>query len=163
MPLVSLSDKISKEEVHIFQEVLWVSVSQRAAKLLSVKLWWWSHCPGIEPGPLTYGLTPTEQQDSFRSTTLATCSFAVLWPTETHNKKTSGIFKTDFALSKWPNLHRAYLVISPYSSSETVYGHQCIPHLICVWSKDDSGQIIAVDFIFFALNSLTNVLFTFVA
>ena len=34
----------------LFKEELWVSVGQRAAKLLSVKLWGWSHHPGLKPG-----------------------------------------------------------------------------------------------------------------
>ena len=36
-------------------------------------------------------------------------------------KETSSVLKIGFALSKWPHLHRAYLVIGRYLSLETVY------------------------------------------
>ena len=36
------------------------------------------------------------------------------------NEETSSTFKTNFSLSKWPNLNKGCLVIGPYSSSEPV-------------------------------------------
>ena len=69
---------INREGLDLSKEVLWVSLSHRAAKILSVKLWWWSHHPGVEARTPAFGLTPAERQDFFRSSTLTTCSFAVL-------------------------------------------------------------------------------------
>ena len=37
-------------------------------------------------------------------------------------QRTSKIFMKEAALSKWPHLHRAYLVSGPYSFYVTVYG-----------------------------------------
>ena len=67
------------------QEVLWVSVGQRAAKLWFVKLCEWSHRPGLEPGLTVFRWTPVERQVFFWSPTLTACSFTVLWLTETYN------------------------------------------------------------------------------
>ena len=45
----------------LFREVLQVSVGQRAAKLWSVKLWWWSHHPEIEPELPPQGVLKIQQ------------------------------------------------------------------------------------------------------
>ena len=72
-----------------------------------------------------------------KPSTLKACNFAAFWLIKTTAtvhlwkdlyplvqivaaQETSSILKIGFALSKWPHLHRAYLVIGPYSSSETV-------------------------------------------
>ena len=106
------------------------SVGQRAANLPAIKVWEW-----FDPGP------PRTRADWFecgrgrmadffvRPPTLTTGNFEAIWPKDL---KTSGIkvlnrFKkyakyqeassilwVGFALSKWPHLHRAYVVTVPF-------------------------------------------------
>ena len=76
---------VNKGGLDLSKEVLWVSVDQRAADLRAVKVEGWSYCPGIKPGPHSCGSRWAAGQDFFRSPTLTACSFAALWPTETHS------------------------------------------------------------------------------
>ena len=117
--------------------LLWVSVGQLAAKLQAVKIGGLkkilppAHLEQHECSPpgfdsrtigsssnfdslyLCSQLTHRDPQYLFRK--ISTFSVDII-----SKKETGSIFQTDFALSKWPNLHRAYPVISQYSSSETV-------------------------------------------
>ena len=101
-------------------------LGQTAAKLLAIKVWEW-----FAPGP------PRTKADRFecgrgrmadffvRPPTLTTDNFEAIWPNDLKSlaikdlnrlkkyakyQEASRIFKVGFALSKWPNLHRAYVV-----------------------------------------------------
>ena len=95
-------------------------------KLQYVKLWGWFHCPGLEPGPPARGSTMAEWQNFFSNLQLwqpvTLQSFVLqrltvsLWKGLSLIKnilsiqKVGRIFNIDFALSKWPHLHRPYVV-----------------------------------------------------
>ena len=102
------------------------SVGQRAAKLPAIKLWeWLDRDRGFEPEQ-TGWLGPGPAGRLFlRPPTLTAGNFAALWPTDpkflalkdlnpfktvSKVQKTSSILRVGFALSKWPHLHRAYVV-----------------------------------------------------
>ena len=102
------------------------SVDQRAAKLLAIKLWEW-----FNPGTTRIRADRFDQgqghvADFFmRPPTLKASNFAALWPTDPKflalkdlnplkkyikNQEASSILNVVFAFSKWPHLHRAYVV-----------------------------------------------------
>ena len=56
----------NRRGLDLSKEVLWASLGQRAAKLWSVKLWWWSDRPGLEPEPHSFGSSLAEWQDFFQ-------------------------------------------------------------------------------------------------
>ena len=108
------------------KEVLCFPVSQRVAKLQSVKLWGLFHRPGLETGPPTHGSTMAEWQNFFSNLQLwqlvTLQSFVLQRPTVSLWKglsliknilsiqKVGRIFNIDFALSKRPHLHWPYVV-----------------------------------------------------
>ena len=102
------------------------SVGQRAAKLQAIKVWEW-----FDPGRSRIRADRFEwgrgrMADFFlRPPTLTDSNFAALWPTDpkflalkvlnpfktvSKVQKTSSILRVGFALSKWPHLHRTYVV-----------------------------------------------------
>ena len=80
--LSSMSRICLWRDLNLSKEVLWVSVGQTAAKLQAVKLWGWSHCPGVDPEPPW--LRP-RGRTFFKSPTLTACKFDANWPTETQS------------------------------------------------------------------------------
>ena len=98
------------------------SVGQRAAKLPAIKLWKWFNCARNRTQADWFGWGRGRLADFFlRPPTLTAGNFAALWPTDPKflalkdlnllkkyikNQETSSILKVDFALSKWPHLHR---------------------------------------------------------
>ena len=77
---------VNKGGLDIYKEVLWVSVDQRTAELLAIKVWGWKknfvHQLGLNP------ICPrwADWQNSFfQPLTLMACSSVALWPTETHS------------------------------------------------------------------------------
>ena len=106
------------------------SLGQRAANLPAIKVWEW-----FDPGP------PRTRADWFecgrghmadffvRPPTLTTGNFEAIWPKDLKISATkdlnrfkkyakyqeaSSILWVGFALSKWPHLHRAYVVTVPF-------------------------------------------------
>ena len=113
------------------------SVGQRAANLPAFKVWEW-----FDPGP------PRTRADWFecgqgrmadffvRPPTLTTGNFEAIWPKDlkilairdlnllkkyVKYQKASSILRVGFALSKWPHLHRAYVVTVPFILILAVY------------------------------------------
>ena len=102
------------------------SVSQRASKLLAVKVWGLKKKSASRPRPQSASLPRFEPRSrSNHSQSLMAGNFAALWPTDPKSlalkdlnpfktvskvQKTSSILRVGFALSKWPHLHRAYVV-----------------------------------------------------
>ena len=102
------------------------SVGQRAAKLPAIKLWEWFDpgCSRTRADRFECG-RGWKADFFFRPPTLMTDIFAALWHTDlkflslkdlnllkkhTKNQEASSILRVVFALSKWPHLHRAYVV-----------------------------------------------------
>ena len=106
------------------------SVGQRAAKLLAIKLWEW-----FDPGTTRIRADRFDQgrgrvADFFmRPPTLTASNFAALWPTDLKFlafkdlnpfskrikfEEATSILKVVFSFSKWPHLHRAYVVGDVY-------------------------------------------------
>ena len=102
------------------------SVGQRAAKLPAIKLWEWFEGAGYRTEADWFGWGRGRLADFFlRPPTLTACNFAALQPTDpkflalkdlnllkkhTKNQVASSILKVIFAFSKWPHLHRAYVI-----------------------------------------------------
>ena len=98
------------------------SVGQRAAKLPAIKLWeWLNRDRELNPGILADWGRGRLADFFLRPPTLTASSFEALWPTDskfsaikdlnllkryTKNQEAGSILKVDFALSKWPHLHR---------------------------------------------------------
>ena len=98
------------------------SVDQRAAKLPAIKLWEWFDRARTRTLADWFGWSRGRLADFFlRPSTLTVSNFAALWPNNskflakkdlnllkryTKNQEASSILKVDFALSKWPHLHR---------------------------------------------------------
>ena len=112
------------------------SLGQRAAKLLSVKLW-----EGFDPGRSRtraewFKWCRSRPADFLlRPPTLTASNFKALWPTDpiftafkdlnlskkcTKNQEAGSILRVIFALSKWPHLHRVYLIRVQHSLGITV-------------------------------------------
>ena len=106
--------------------------------------------PGFEPGQ-TGWLGPGPAGRLFlRPPTLTAGNFAALWPTDpkflalkdlnpfktvSKVQKTSSILRVGFALSKWPHLHRAYVVggcLFNFGTVNTYYVPQ-LYYMIIVW------------------------------
>ena len=106
------------------------SVGQRAAKLLAIKLWEW-----FDPGTTRIWADRFDQgwgrvADFFmRPPTLTTVNFEAIWQKDlkfleikdlnclkkyAKYQEASSILWVGFALSKWPHLHRAYVVTMPF-------------------------------------------------
>ena len=104
--------------------------------------------PGFEPGQ-TGWLGPGPAGRLFlRPPTLTAGNFAALWPTDpkflalkdlnpfktvSKVQKTSSILRVGFALSKWPHLHRAYVVggcLFNFGTVVTVINHNTLIFLI---------------------------------
>ena len=108
------------------------SVGQRAAKLLAIKLWeWLDRDRESNPGRLADWGRGRLADFFLRPPTLTASNFAALWPADpkflalkdlnllkkyTKYQEASSILRVVFALSKWPHLHRAYLVTICYRS-----------------------------------------------
>ena len=102
------------------------SVGQRATNLLAIKLWeWLDRDRESNPGTLADWGRGRLADFFLRPPTLTASSFEALWPTDskflaikdlnllkmyTKNQEASSILRVDFALSKWPHLHRFYQV-----------------------------------------------------
>ena len=102
------------------------SVSQRAAKLPATKLWELLDRARNRTEADWFGWGRGRLADFFlRPPTLTACNFAALQPTDpkflalkdlnllkkhTKNQVASSILKVVFAFSKWPHLHRAYVI-----------------------------------------------------
>ena len=119
--------------------MLCLPVSQRAAKLRSVKLWGLLHRPGLEPGPPARGSIMAKWQNFLSNLQLwqlvTLQSFVLQRPTVSLWKglsliknilsiqKVGRIFNIGFALSKWPHLHRPYVVGGCLFNLGTVIGN----------------------------------------
>ena len=106
--------------------------------------------PGFEPGQ-TGWLGPGPAGRLFlRPPTLTAGNFAALWPTDpkflalkdlnpfktvSKVQKTSSILRVGFALSKWPHLHRAYVVGGCIFNLGTVL-HNGLPFDSALWCKE---------------------------
>ena len=103
------------------------SVGQRAAKLLAVKVGGLKKVCQPAPAPVSQCARVRTPVPSNHSQSLMAGNFAALWPTDskflatkdlnllkkhTKNQMASSILKVVFAFSKWPHLHRAYLLAS---------------------------------------------------
>ena len=102
------------------------SVGQRAAKLLAVKVGGLKKKSAGRPRPHSNQLARVRTRaKSNHSQSLMAGNFAALWPTDSKfsalkdlilfstvskDQKASSILKVGFALSKWPHLHRAYVI-----------------------------------------------------
>ena len=58
---------VYQEDLDVSTKALWGFVDKLVAKLQAVKVWRWSHCPGVDPRPPSSGSTQVEQQDSFQT------------------------------------------------------------------------------------------------
>ena len=77
MLLGTIKKEVSfKRILDLSKDVLQVSVSERAVKLRSIKLWGWSHHLGMDPGLSMRSALWTEWQNFFRSSTLIAYNFA---------------------------------------------------------------------------------------
>ena len=102
------------------------SVGQRAAKLLAVKVGGLKKKSAGRPWPHSNQSARVRfRSRSNHSQSLMASNFATLWPTDSKFlalknlnplktvlkfQEASSVLKMGFALSKWPHLHRAYLV-----------------------------------------------------
>ena len=102
------------------------SIGQRAKKLPAIKLWeWLDRDRGSNPGTLADWGRGRLADFFLRPPTLTASNFAALWPTDpkflalkdlnpfekyAKNQDASSILKVFFSFSKWPHLHRAYVV-----------------------------------------------------
>ena len=102
------------------------SVCQRAAKLLAVKVGGLKKKSASRPRPQSASLPGFEPRSrSNHSQSLMASNFEALWPKNpkfwvlkdpnpflivSKVEETSSILRVVFSLSKWPHLHRAYLV-----------------------------------------------------
>ena len=112
------------------------SVGQRAANLPAIKLWeWLDRDRGSNPGRVADWGRGRLADIFLRPPTLIASNFAALWPTDpkfltlkdlnplkkySKNQEASSILKVVFVISKWPHLHRAYLLWIWYSYLQTV-------------------------------------------
>ena len=108
------------------------SAGQRAAKLPAVKVGGLKKKSASRPRPHPNQAARVRfRTQSNHSQSLMAGNFAALWPTDskfssikdinllkkdTKNQEASSILKVVFAFSKWPHLHRAYLVTVCYRS-----------------------------------------------
>ena len=102
------------------------SVGQMSAKLPAINLWEWFDNVQTWIRAYWFEWGPGQVADSFlRPPTLTAGNVVAHWPTDpkfsvlkdlnflkkhTKSQEASSILKVVFALSKWPHLHRAYLV-----------------------------------------------------
>ena len=109
-----------------FNTVNKVSVDKRALKLLAVKYGGLKKKFVAQPRPHSNKSAQIQVCLGLNySQSLIACNFAALWPTDLKSlalkdlnpfktvskvQKTSSILRVGFALSKWPHLHRAYVV-----------------------------------------------------
>ena len=116
----------NKGGLDLSKEVLWVSVGQRAAELPAVKVGAWKKKSANRPRPhLKQSARVRCLARSNHSQSLMAGNFAALWPTDSKfsalkdlilfstvskDQKASSILKVGFSLSRWPHLHRVYLV-----------------------------------------------------
>ena len=139
-------DWVNRWGLDLSKEVLWVSVCQRAAKLQAVKVGGWSYRPGIKPRPHSCGARWAEA--GFFSD-LQLWHLVVLQPLDIQRltvpllkdlnlicwliffQESRGILKIGFALSKWPYLHRAYVV------SVALKSHTTVPWVSKKWTWSD--------------------------
>ena len=113
------------------------SVGQVALKLPAVKVGGLKKKSASRPRPHSnHSAQIRSRANSNHSQSLMAGNFAALWPTNpkfsalkdlilfstlSKDQKASSILKVGFVLSKWPHLHRVYLLGIRYWSSETVY------------------------------------------
>ena len=125
------------------------SVGQRAAKLLAVKVGGLKKKSAGRPRPHSNQSARVRfWSRSNHSQSLMASNFATLWPTDSKFlalknlnplktvlkfQEASSVLKMGFALSKWPHLHRAYLVTVPEYLSQSVRGKGLALTTGCSW------------------------------
>ena len=117
---------VNKGGLDLSKEVLWVSVDQRAADVQAVNVRGLKKKSANRPRPHSKQSAGVRcLARSNHSQSLMAGNFAALWPTDSKfsalkdlilfstvskDQKASSILKVGFALSKWPHLHRAYVI-----------------------------------------------------
>ena len=115
------------------------------------------HCPGLEPGPPARGSTMAEWQNFFSNLQLwqlvTLQSFVLQRPTVSLWKglsliknilsiqKVGRIFDIGFALSKWPHLHRPYVVGGCLFNLGTVTVSQTTCQPVTPWSATSKASL----------------------
>ena len=124
------------------------SVDQRAAKLLAVKVGGLKKKSAGQPRPHSNQSARVRfRSRSNHSQSLMASNFATLWPTDSKFlalknlnplkivlkfQEPSSVLKMGFALSKWPHLHRAYLVTVRKLNLHSVYAYFKLATLGCL-------------------------------
>ena len=135
-----------------------MSVGQRASKLPAFKDGGLKKKSASWPRPQSASLPRFDSRlwsNHFQS--LMAGNFAALWPTDpkfsalknlnpfqtvSKVKEASNILRVVFALSKWPHLHRAYLLVSRLSCTP-LYNCFCCMSIFCVNDRNkQSGKIL---------------------